>query len=133
MRMLLLTTLIIFASSATAGLYKWVDNEGNVHYSQKRPKNIQYKKLKAPAAPPVSSKPLYQAEKAKTSADGALVEEEAKIKKLRTDNCEKAKKSLNTYTVYRRLRDKDGNVRIIDANERTKQIEDAKKAIKDFC
>lgn len=133
MRMLLLTTLIIFASSASAGLYKWVDTEGNVHYSQKRPKNIQYKKLKAPSAAPVSSKSLYQAEKAKTSADGAFVEEEAKIKKLKASNCESAKKNLTTYTLSRRIRDKDGNVKILDDKDRAKQIEDAKKAINDYC
>lgn len=59
MRMLLLTTLMIFVSSASAGLYKWVDDEGNVHYSQKRPINKQFERLKAPAPSPDGSKPLY--------------------------------------------------------------------------
>ena len=52
MKILLLTAMIIFASSASAGLYKWVDDEGNVHYSQKRPVNKQYERLKAPTSAP---------------------------------------------------------------------------------
>ena len=60
MRIILLTTLMIFSSSASAGLYKWVDDEGNVHYSQKRPRDKQFKRIKAPAPAPENSKPLYE-------------------------------------------------------------------------
>lgn len=78
MKALLLMTMLIFTSSASAGLYKWVDDEGNVHYSQKRPRDKQFKRLKAPAAAPENSTPLYQPEKAKTTADDALASEKLK-------------------------------------------------------
>lgn len=133
MRILLLTTLMILTFSVSAGLYKWVDDEGNVHYSQKRPLGAQYKKLKAPTPAPADAKPLYQPVKAKTSADSALAAEAEKIKKLKADNCKQAKKSLNTYTVYRRFRDKNGKMTIVDDKERAQKINDAKKAIKDYC
>ena len=133
MRMLLLTTLMIFTFSVSAGLYKWVDDEGNVHYSQKRPLGAQYKKLKAPATAPENSKSLYQQEKPKTAADTTLAAEKEKIKKLKADNCEQAKKSLSTYTVHRRFKDKSGKITYVDDKERAQRIKDAQKAITDYC
>jgi uncharacterized protein DUF4124 len=133
MRILLLTMIMIFASSASAGLYKWVDNEGNVHYSQKRPRDKQYKRIKAPAPAPESSKPLYQSSKQNKKAGNVVASETAKNEKIRATNCAKAKKNLNSYTVYRRIRDKDGKVTILDDKVRAQRIEDAKKAISEYC
>ena len=124
---------MIFASSAFAGLYKWVDDEGNVHYSQKRPKDKQYKRLKAPAPAPEDSKPLYQSTEKADKASKTMAAESANNEKVRATNCANAKKHLNSYTIYRRFRDKDGNVNVVDDNERAKQIKEAEQAIKDFC
>ncbi len=133
MRILLLTAIIIFANPASAGLYKWVDDEGNVHYSQKRPTSQQFERLKAPAPAPENSQPLYQTE-TKNSQDGDTpAAETAKNKEVRATNCANAKKTLNAYQVYRRMRDKDGNVTVIDDKERAQQIEQAKQAINDYC
>lgn len=135
MKILLLTTLMIFSCSASAGLYKWVDDEGNVHYSQKRPPNQQFKRLKAPPPVPAASKPLYQSEQAKQSKGGndTAAAETAKNEKARETNCANAKKNLNAYQVYRRIRDKEGNVTVIDDKVRASQIAKAKQAINDFC
>jgi ABC-type proline/glycine betaine transport system ATPase subunit len=133
MRILLLTTMMIFASSAFAGLYKWVDDEGNVHYSQKRPLNKQFKKIKAPAPAPVNNTPLYQTDSKQNEANDTTATETAKNNEARAKNCANAKKNLNAYQVYRRIRDKDGNVKVIDDKEREKQIAQAKQAINDFC
>ena len=133
MRILLLTAMMIFASSAFAGLYKWVDDEGNVHYSQKRPRDQQYKRLKAPAPAPENNKSLYQSPKQNKKAGNVVASETAKNEKIRADNCAGAKKNLNSYTLYRRIRDKDGNVTVLDDKERARQIENAKIAIREFC
>lgn len=133
MRIVLLTAMMIFASSASAGLYKWVDNEGNVHYSQKRPANKQFERIKAPAAAPENSKPLYETSNPETKSGATAAKETAKNKEIRASNCKKAKKNLNNYQVHRRLRDKEGNVTIIDDKERAKQIENATKAISNYC
>ncbi|MCW8901817.1 MAG: DUF4124 domain-containing protein [Gammaproteobacteria bacterium] len=133
MRILLLSTLMILASSASAGLYKWIDNDGNVHYSQKPPRDQQFKRLKAPAAAPENSKPLYQETKLKDKAGNIVATETAKNEQIRATNCENAKNNLSSYQRSRRIRDKDGNVKTLDDNERSKQIENAKQAINDFC
>lgn len=133
MRILLLTAMIIFASSASAGLYKWVDDEGNVHYSQKRPADQQFERLKAPAPAPENSKPLYQTDTNKSKNTNTTAVETAKNKEIRATNCANAKKNLNAYQIYRRMRDKDGNVTVVDDKVRAQQIERAKQAINDFC
>lgn len=132
MKILLLAAMMIFTSSAFAGLYKWVDDEGNVHYSQKRPIDQQYKRLKAPNPAPENTSPLYQQSSSPKDNDAASVET-AKNEKARADKCDKAKKNLSKYQVYRRMRDKDGNVRVIDDIERAKQIKISQEAISDFC
>lgn len=133
MRILLLMTIMIFASSAFAGLYKWVDDEGNVHYSQKRPLGKQFKRIKKPAPAPESSKPLYQESSNKNKPKNVTASETAKNAKIREEKCKSAKENLERYTIYRRLRDKDGNITIVGDQERAKKIESAKQAINDFC
>ncbi len=133
MRILLLTAMMIFASSAFAGLYKWVDDEGNVHYSQKRPANQQFERLKAPPAAPENETPLFQSNKPADAPNKAVAEETAKNKKIREENCAQAKKSLASYQIYRRVRDKDGNVIILDDKVRATQIKRAKEAISSYC
>lgn len=133
MRILLLSVMIIFASSAYAGLYKWVDDEGNVHYSQKRPLGKQFKRIKKPSPAPESSKPLYPENIIKNKFNGVTATETAKNEKIREKKCKLAKEKLERYTIYRRLSDKDGNITIVDDKEREKQIESSKQAINDFC
>ena len=134
MRILLLTAMMILASTASAGLYKWVDNEGNVHYSQKPPKNTSYKTIKAPPPAPVSKQQPYSLEEKRGSnAEKTIKSETEKNKKLREKNCEVGKANLTSYQTYRRVRDKDGNVTVVNENERARQIETAKQLIRDFC
>jgi len=133
MRILLLTTLMIITSAASAGLYKWVDNDGNVHYSQKPPRGQQFKKLKAPAPAPEDSKRLYESINLEKKSGNVAEKEEAKNEKIRARNCKIAKQNLKSYQLSRRVRDEDGKVTILDDNERAKQIEMAKKDINKYC
>ena len=132
MRILLLTAMMIFASSVSAGLYKWVDNEGNVHYSQKRPINKQFKSIKPP---PVveSGKSLYNSTQTESEPDDTIKAETKKNAKIRADNCAVGKENLNKFQTYRRMKNKDGTVVNVDAKERARQIENAKQIIRDFC
>ena len=134
MRILLLTTLMIFSCSASAGLYKWVDDEGNVHYSQKPPLEQKYKRLKAPAPAPApeNSQSPYPSTSKNIKKD-VTATETAKNKKLRDLNCARAKKHLNTYQVYSRIRGKDGTIKIISDEERARETQKAQQSISDFC
>ena len=131
-----------FITLAQAATYKWVDKDGSVHYSQQPPSDANYEKLNTkPQAPNYNPAPTTQAAPASPAASGtnnqqgsAVIKQEmAKGEELRRKNCEQAKKALETYTAYRRVLDKDGNVIILDDNVRAKRIEDSKAAIKEFC
>jgi len=128
------------AALATAATYKWVDKDGNVHYSQQAPADANYEKLniKVPrssgGAEPDSSSDNSASTGSSDSSSSAVVKQEtAKAEEQRRRNCEAAKKNLELYTVFRRVKDKNGNVVRLDDNERAKRIDDSKAAIKEFC
>lgn len=133
MRIIVLTFLMIFTHSAIAGLFKWVDEEGNVHYSQKPPENTPYKTLKAPPPPPTNSKPAYKLDKEEEKIESTIKAETAKNKKLREKNCEAGKNNLRSYQTFRRIRKADGSITVVDEKERARQIKSAKQLIRDFC
>jgi len=134
MRILLFTAMMILASTASAGLYKWVDSEGNVNYSQKPPENKSYKTIKAPPpAPKADPSQTIKLDDDDSEVEKTIKAETAKNQKLREKNCEIGKNNLNSYQTFRRIRDKDGNVRTISSKERAEKIESAKQLIRDFC
>lgn len=131
------------ASFVQAATYKWVDKDGNVHYSQQPPSDANYEKLNIktqpnyntePTTPPAQPAPNATAAGSNSNKSAAVIKEEtAKAEELRQKNCEQAKKALETYTAYRRVRDKDGNVIYLDDKVRAQRIEESKAAIKEFC
>lgn len=140
-RLLLLMSLLL-STSVSAGTYKWVDEKGNVHYSQQPPAGSNYERMKIDKSRPAYNEPTQDAapkaapnpKPATSSSTSTVIKEEiAKNKEIREKNCEAAKKNLEVYTVYKRYRDKDGNVIRMDDNERLKKIEESKQNIAEFC
>lgn len=140
-----LLLILGFASqSAVATTYKYQDASGNVVYSQNPPADpaTPYEVLGVPSharpgtdTPPASSsaqKSITDTSKANES-NQQVADEVKKAQEIREKNCANAKKRLETYTVYRRMKNEKGEVVRIDDNERQKQIDQAKQAIKDFC
>jgi len=128
---------LTFATLAQAGMYKWVDKDGHVHYSQKPPADSNYEKLNIKPQQPssTSSGPTYStpSDSSDSNSSDVIKKEETQAAEKREKICEQAKKALETYTVYRRIRNPDGTVVYLDDKERAKRIENAKQAIKDFC
>lgn len=138
---LFLIIVMGFAGALTtqAATYKWVDKDGNVHYSQRPPPDANYERLKIKTPPPGNT-PATPASPAATSspateppAGDTVAQEMAKNKEIRAKNCEAAKKNLELYTVFKRVKKEDGSVVRLDDNERAKRIEESKAAIKEFC
>lgn len=131
-----------FAGIATAGMYKWTDKNGTVHYSQQPPSDGNYETMHVDTQSPDGSEtgsgsqsgPTYSApDTSNNGGSDAIKQTEAKAAAQREKNCAQAKKALETYTVYRRLRDKSGKVIRLSDTERAKRIQQAKDAIKEFC
>ncbi len=136
---LLFSSLIASANAAT---YKWLDDNGNVVYSQQPPEGRPYETLKtkrpsstsirpSPAEASFMAEQQQKAEEAKK--EGTIQQEVAKAEKIRAENCKAAKHNLESYTAFRRVRNEKGEVIMLDDNERARLIEESKQDIKEFC
>lgn len=145
---------IIFASSfCYAGIYKWVDDQGNTHYSQQKPANAPVLKMdvnmhaprdassyKRPGAndpeadpenpdDPEAKNKAAEAEKPKEPAETAAQ------KKQRLAACAQARKSLATMQNSGRVRskDKDGNISYLSDEQKSAQIKTKRDLIAKRC
>lgn len=120
-----------------AGVYKWSDSEGNVHYTQTPPPEGGAEKM---TPPPPAPKALPQERPAPTPAaapagdkaaeDRRRKEREAEIAR---QNCETARKNLDIYTTSRRLLTEEGEAIILDDDVREAKIREANENIKKYC
>ena len=136
----LLFSLIMF--SANGATYKWLDENGNVVYSQQPPEGRPYETVKTKKPSTTSLRPTpaessFMTEKQKESEeakrDSDIQQEVAKAEKMRAQNCEAARHNLEVYTAFRRTTNEKGEVVRMDDNERAAGIQQAKDAIKEFC
>ena len=156
---LLLTGLLtLAAANSHAAIYKWVDEEGNVHYSQEKPTgatntermNISgYKPedtstYKKPSLnKKEEGKPDEQAkegeENQQQDPQAAAPKEEDPMKKMdpkkKKQGCESAKNNLATMQARGqiRTRDADGNLRYLTEAEKQARIKKSQDIIKKHC
>lgn len=130
---------LLVNSAAQAGMYKWTDEQGNVHYSQSPPRGQEYEKMKVDKAPRPSgttATPQGTADSQTTGQSdgpGTVEDEVAKNAEIRKKNCDAAKKNLQVFQVYRRVKGEDGKIRVVSEKEREEQIQRSKEAIREFC
>jgi len=137
----------MFSAPCLAAIYKWVDKDGKVHYSETRPTEQQAKKMKVPTRAPENTS-TYKRPSLKTDKegdkqaksgdqkaadkqpadDGMSSEEKAKI-------CQRARTVLNTLTSTGRVRQKDqeGNVTYMTEEEKQQRITKEKDKISKYC
>jgi len=139
-----LILLYFVAINCYATMYKWVDEEGNTHYSEKPPVgDVEVQTVKPPP---------------KVDTDSALKELEAKENKLKEidndrakqaetaaaenkpmeinkRNCETSRRNLASVNANPRVysTDADGNRYKIGEDERQAKIAAAKEAIAKYC
>ncbi len=133
----------LYGTGASAGkLYRWVDGDGVVHFTQYPPQNRKGVE-KIELRPPPTSGPVEEVEerednpekRGEAPVEGAQEQKKTKeIAALDRKNCEISRRNLTILEGGRpRLRDSDGNVRIIADEERKSRIEQARKDVDEFC
>jgi len=135
-----LTATSVWANSVS---YKWLDDDGNIVYSQTPPRDRQYETLRTKSTSGNSSSRSSRKESAavKSLEEGAAArkekekeaQKEADIEKKRAAECEKAKKNVETFTIYRRVQKTDGSVVRLDDNERARLLKQAQDDVENFC
>jgi hypothetical protein len=138
---LLLTTTLCHAS----GIYKWVDEQGQVHYSQSAPASVPAEQMQE--APPPANDPaairgdlqrqLEAFDERRAQRDEAFAEQKQKeeVARIRKNNCETARKNLeklrrggnNAYMTP------EGEVIRLTDEDRAARIEAAKQGVAENC
>lgn len=152
MTMLCLLGLTTFSAGHATEMYRWIDTNGVLNYSQVKPEGIQSEKVVTrgsvtsseiapasgdPAAQPGQSGPKLTPEQQQKLAElKALHEEEQqKVAEVKQANCEKSRKVLERLKLKDvvRVRENDGSERIIGEDERQRRIDDAQLGIATNC
>jgi len=139
-RALIAALLLAAATAAPAKLYKWVDEQGNVTYSERKPPGVEAEELEL-RVPSVSTEEARgRIEQVREQAEAArkdrefketyateTAEREARLK----ENCETARENLRVLETASRVKDAEGT--FIDDSQREARIEQARQAIEDNC
>jgi membrane-bound lytic murein transglycosylase len=140
---LLLGGFFFYSQYSIAEMYKWVDDEGNTHYTQSPPPgDVKAKTIKPPPKvnPEHSQKQLQNRQKSlneardnRQKAGEEKREREQELEQQRAD-CEKAKARLASYQRPRvNLVDKDGNPSRATEEQRQAEIARSKDLISKLC
>jgi hypothetical protein len=149
-RYLPLTCLVLALASGSLAadkvqIYKWVDDAGEIQYTQVPPPNREFEVIKKAAEPAddpdkirsdlkeqVEVMDKQQEEKAEEVKDA---EQWSRIQKLRRKNCEIAKKNLANLQQggQHAYLTPDGEVVRLTDEERQRRIDEANSQIKENC
>ena len=137
--------LLAFNSMVFADVYKWIDEEGKTHYSERAPRDQQADLIKAPPPPARSAKEaqheidtLIEKQSGTFEAkeeERRLAKEAAAQKEIDEENCRISKHNLQQYqnNPGRRMIDADGNVIAPNEEQRLEKIAEIKARIAEHC
>ena len=144
-RILWCAAALAIATSASAQIYKWVDKDGKVQYSDSPPPAVQTKQLNINVAPPTpgispaqaavnaANPPAKNANDAQDASKKG--EDTAKVAAAKEERCNQATaafKSLDQETRISRT-DAKGERYYLDDNQREAEKARARKAMDESC
>ena len=130
--------------STVARLYKWVDEYGNVTYSERKPPGQQAEEIKVRTAPISPEMAQEQLDSLKDKANMQQTDREV-AKTVSEDNqneaeafrrnCEIARQNRTVLENSARVqnKDKEGNTYYLDASEIQSKLEQANRQIELYC
>ncbi len=143
LQLLCLAAFFLNSSITFAAMYKWVDEEGNTHYSQSPPPgDIKGETIK----PPPRINPEYdtkkQGERSQMLDDIQKKREQAREEQLKAEEesaqkqkqCEQARARLASYERPRiMVKDADGNPTRIGEDQRMAELEKSRELVRELC
>ena len=138
--------LLCMVPIANAQIYKWVDKDGTVHYSQEKPsaevashdvitikKSPQFDNTKALEALRTQQKEHAELRDARIEAKTAA-KKQKEVAKARQELCQQSKARLADYSYPRiNIEDADGNVTRLTEEKRQEEIARSQESIKEHC
>ena len=141
-RLIALAFAIAFLPAAWGQLYKWVDKEGKVHYSDTPPTTQDSKQLNVQAgggtgAPPPAAQKDKEAEKGRLDNKDTATKAEDDVKRAayNQDRCNRARGYLKTLNDGGRIVNYDakGERQILDDAQIESEKGRAQKAVDESC
>lgn len=160
-RLILATSAALLTLSLSAPgfaeTWRWVDAEGVVNYSERKPKGVDAElvagsesarrrnsnnRAATPAPPPTipgatrSQPPLNERQQEMLAElESAEANRQAQVAKVRQENCLTARRVLENLTVRDRVRVRmeDGSTRVLGEDERQARIEEAQQGVVVNC
>ena len=150
-RLALGLSFILSSSLCLAGVYKWVDEQGNVHYGQQKPIDQSVKKMDVQMHAPrdtssykragskneegVEGEQDPEAKNKETEEKPKKKPETAAEKKRRLAACAQARKNLATMQSSGQIRskDKDGNVGYLSDEQKQARIKSTRDLVSKHC
>ena len=152
----LFVTTSFFSSPAQAATYRWVDANGVVNYSQRKPRNVPEDQITtvgntgtsaivssdadstpAPASstPPANDDLTDEQQVMLKRLQEAEAQRQAAVREIKQDNCQKSRRALEDLTAKERIRINldDGSQRILGEDERQEFIAQAQQGIVRNC
>ncbi len=141
-------TLLLICFNAHAGLNKWVDADGKVHYSDTRPPGVTTQDVRnvagkeqtnttsgySPKSIAEREAEYKKAKQAKKEASQEKAEQEA-MNEAKKRNCAAARENLRTLEASPRVftYDANGERTYLDDSARAQRMENAREAISSNC
>ena len=132
-----------------SSVYKWVDEQGNIHYGQQRPSNTQAERMNVQNYAPEDTSSYKRpgsktdAENNTTAADGSDKKpsdtekkpESKADKKRRLAACAQAKKGLTAMQSSGRVRnkEKDGSINYLSEKQKAAKMKKSRDLISKHC
>lgn len=130
---------------AQAEIYKWTDENGQIHYTQQPPIDRPTEQIKAPPPPPIDPEKaqqnleeLIESQQTKEAAEAERQQAKKDAKaaqKLREENCQTARNNLEQYrnNPGRRVMNADGEVTRPTEEQRQEKIIEFQQKVDEFC
>lgn len=144
-RAFLFAAISSFCAAAAAGpMYKWVDENGETHYTQSPPPaGIQGQEMAPPPPPADAARQQEDLDRLEKNLDSTEETRQKDAKKQAEDAEYAAQKKLKCTQARERLMkaqrprtnfvDADGSVRRASEEERQQQIKESEDQVKEFC
>jgi hypothetical protein len=127
---LALLGLLASVPAEAVSLYKWVDENGHVHYSQTPPEtsSVQSEQMQVK-----DKAPYTQQDQEGDSATPTTTAEGAKVVDARKRNCEVARMNLESYRSSDQIQQPDGTVITLSEEMRASKIKETQAQINAYC
>lgn len=136
---------LVISFCASAEIFKWVDENGQTHYSEQPPANRPAEQIDVPPPPAIDPEQAQeevdalikkqQEEESERQLEQQKAEKEAQQQAIIDENCRIARENLQTYqnNPGRRVIDADGNVTRMVEEERQQKMQEFQQQIDRYC